>query len=221
MLLVAISSIADPPQHSCQRMTRDNRYLNYIHNHQLSALDILSNLPRWSLVEIDLSAYAGKTDLERGYLQAVNVYTRDWNKGSISAAVHQAVLELLDRLAADDPQFWVRHSKLIAELESRKPFGAGVNQAFKSLVEKKHKPSLRCLGHVYRYGIGVAVDLAKAWGFYDTYNLVAGIDGIDEFRDAVSEHMTDLQILEGQGLARTYRELYTDAWKVPSMTIIR
>ena len=77
-------------------------------------------------------------------------------------------------------------------------------------------------GRFLIYGIGVEclVDPARAWAYYDTYNLVAGIDRKDEYRDAVESQMTDVQILAGQGLARTYRDVYTDAWKVPSTTII-
>ncbi|HJP49599.1 MAG TPA: hypothetical protein QF611_01070 [Pseudomonadales bacterium] len=33
--------------------------------------------------------------------------------------------------------------------------------------------------------------------------------------------MTDIEMLEGQGLARIFRETLTDAWKVPSVTLIR
>jgi hypothetical protein len=228
MLLMSIPSDADELRYSCGMMTRDNWGLKYIQDRklELAASNQLNFLLRRLALQhpinkIDLPAQTNMTDLERGYLRATNVYIRDLNHGAISAALFSAIQLLLGQLEAEEFQFEEYWLKLIAKFKNRKFFDPSVEQAFESLAEKRHKPSLRCLGHIYRYGIGVEVDLATAWGFYDTYNLVAGIDGKDEFRDAVSEEMTDLQILEGQGLARTFRGLYTDAWKVPSMSIIQ
>jgi len=39
--------------------------------------------------------------------------------------------------------------------------------------------------------------------------------------DTIASEMTDIEMLEGQGLARIFRETLTDAWKVPSVTLIR
>jgi hypothetical protein len=218
--LMAGPSSAESYRSSCDLMTQENRQLESARHRGLPLYRIHLNVYFTSFDEIDLSTYTTIPDTERGYLRALNHFIRESNTGSVSAIYRDLVNAKLEKLTADQ-RHYEYHRERLTEQRARKLFGSTVQRTFESLAVKRHKPSLRCLGHIYRYGIGVEVDLAKAWGFYDTYNLVAGIDGKDEFRSSVSEVMTEVQILEGQGYARTFRELYTDAWKVPSMTIIR
>lgn len=221
MLLMANHSSAESRWYSCDLMTIMNRRLESLHESGLPSYWLPVSVGRWPQFEkIDVPADSSVTDLERRYLQAVNLYIRASNSGSLSAIFHEVVHSLSKRLLVDQILMQERYLKRFKELERRNLFSSDIEQAFISLAQQRHKPSLRCLGHIYRYGIGVKVDRAKAWGFYDTYNLVAGIDGKDKFRASVSEIMTDLQIIEGQGLARIFRDRYTDAWKVPSMTIL-
>ena len=220
-LLMASLSGADSRRDWCELLPRANRHFESSLRYGGSAArpSIWRRTWIWHGDEIDLPQYSNMPDLDRGYLLAVNLYIRESKGGSVSVIIREAVLKTLEKRVLDHPlsEFY---AKQLAEFQRRPLYSSGVAEALKSLAEKRHKPSLRCLGHIYRYGVGVEVDRARAWAFYDTYNLVAGIDGIDEFRASISEFMTDLQVLEGQGLARTFRDLYTDAWKVPSMIVI-
>ena len=173
---------------------------------------------------IDLPRY--HTQIESEYVRAINLYIRERADGSMSIKFRDEELpvrraRLVERFKAYQPDLPRYAREQLAKLDRLRLFSPDIERAFENLAKKKHKPALRCLGHIYEYGIGVDIDLASAWAFYDTYNLVAGSDGRDSYRDRVSKNMTEMQILAGQGLARTFKDLYTDAWKMPSMTIIQ
>jgi hypothetical protein len=162
---------------------------------------------------------------DREFYRVLNQYRHDRYDGSMSAFYRDFELPwesdgYMRPRGPVSPQQQKIVNEYVARIKRLNVFGPGVKNAFVELASNRHALSLQCLGHIYRFGIGVEIDLASAWAYYDTYNLVAGIDGKDQFRDSVERGMTDLQILAGQGLARTYRDVYTDAWKVPSTTII-
>jgi len=216
--LIAISAHAIGDPHSCELLARESH--PFTHARRSGAL------PPIQIREvIDLPENTDLSDLDREFLQALVRYHRELNDGSMSFSYRDFALPkyrdvLMDLLEYGEPQQTKEIKEMIAEVDGLHLFSPTVENAFVELAKRKHQLSLRCLGHVYRFGIGVEIDLAISWAYYDTYNLVAGIDGKDEFRDAVEGEMSDIEILAGQGLARTFRDLYTDAWKVPSTTLI-
>jgi hypothetical protein len=108
----------------------------------------------------------------------------------------------------------------IAEIRQRPEYPTEPLALLKSLATKRFAPALRSLGYVYEFGLGVDVNPPIAWAFYDTYNLVSGNDGKDLYRDRVQSRMTEEMLLTAIGYARQYRDMYTDAWKTPSVSII-
>lgn len=167
------------------------------------------------LSKVDQTKCEDMDELSQTFIKAYAHFVDEAAHGAVSEPFLNQLDARLKQCSEDN-----NYQRLLDIKNSTHSYSNNLERSLIALAVKRHAVSLRILGHVFQLGIGVKVNLSFAWAFYDTYNLVAGIDGQDEYRDQVTEKMTQLQILEAQGQARIFRDLYTDAWKTPSMTII-
>lgn len=228
MWLLVISSIVEAEDKILSKYYCHNNYrLPTLVSHEIACTDLVGVSHRWFIIQGRYSGLIFLNKVSQNGCSDMDELDQEFIKTYVdlsSEAVHGAVSEpFLTELDAQLRQCQEQESYYQRLLDIRNTTHSFSNQLVKSLTAlaiKRHALSLRILGHVFRLGIGVKVNLSFAWAFYDTYNLVAGIDGQDEYRDQVTEKMTELQLLEAQGQARIFRDLYTDAWKTPSTTII-
>lgn len=225
MLLLVISSVGQAGDKILSKYYCHNNYHLPTLGYEIACTDLVGVNHRWFIQgrhsglisnKINQNSCADMDELDQEFIKAYVQFSGE--------AVHGAVSEpFLTELDAQLRQCQEQESYYQRLLDIRNTTHSFSNQLVKSLTAlavKRHALSLRTLGHVFQLGIGVKVNFSFAWAFYDTYNLVAGIDGQDEYRDQVTEKMTELQILEAQAQARIFRDLYTDAWKTPSISVI-
>jgi hypothetical protein len=227
MWLILISSVVEAGDKILNKYYCHNNYHLPTLVHEVPCTDLVAVGDHWlinqgrnsGLFFFNKISQNGCVDLDEVDQEFIKAYVQ-FSEEAVQGAVSGPFLTELDaqlRQCQEQNSFYQR---LLDIRNSTHPFSDQFAKSLTALAVKRHALSLRILGHVYQLGIGVKVNLSIAWAFYDTYNLVAGNDGQDEYRDQVTEKMTELQILEAQGQARIFRDLYTDAWKTPSTSII-
>ena len=166
-----------------------------------------------------LASCPSESEADQEYIRILRQYERERSGGAISSYTRETRTAYLQRLLENQPNN-TRLKEQLLKLEQRPSFSGSTLKSLLVLAEERHALSLRSLGVVYEFGIGVEFNFSRAWAFHDAYNLVAGVDGVDQYREGVGERMNEGEILKAIGIAREYREMYTDAWKVPSLTIV-